>query len=109
MLGDVAPGLHSGLVAEERDREHLAFLGQALEPLHRNEPVDLFQVRAQLRRDIEIVVAAGRPDLEDHGDHRNPHYSTRRRNVRSSARMKRSFSANWKFATPSASLRSRAR
>ncbi len=36
-------------------------------------------------------------------------YVRRRRNVRSSARMKRSFSANAKFAAPSGSARSRAR
>jgi hypothetical protein len=40
----VAPAGDRVLVAKERQREHLARIGQALEPLDRDEPVDLLEV-----------------------------------------------------------------
>src|SRR3954471_18268110 len=103
---------HASTAASSRknDKQHLPFLGQALEPLDRNEAVDLFQMRAKLGGDIEIIFAAVRPHFKDDGDHdAEPRYSTRRRKVRSSARMKRSFSANWKVARHSGSACKRAR
>ena len=50
----------------------MPFSVQILEALDRNEPVDLLQMRTQLRGDVEIVVAVVRPDFEDDGDHGGP-------------------------------------
>src|SRR3954468_2483448 len=78
--------------------------------LSNRSTIDLFQMRAKLGGDIEIIFAAVRPHFKDDGDHdAEPRYSTRRRKVRSSARMKRSFSANWKVARHSGSACKRAR
>lgn len=41
-----APGAHRLLVAPEREQEQFAGLGEALEPLDRNEPVDALEVTA---------------------------------------------------------------
>src|SRR5882757_3848508 len=38
----VAPRLHGCLIPKKRQRQHLALLGDALEPFHRDEAVDLF-------------------------------------------------------------------
>src|SRR6185437_4423293 len=67
----VAPRLDRRLVAEDRQRQEFALLAQALEPLHRNEAVDLLQYRLQLGGDVEIIraVLGLRPDFEDDGDH----------------------------------------
>src|ERR1700680_3614091 len=42
VLRHIAPCRHGGLIAEYRKRQDLAFLGQALEPLHGNEAIDGF-------------------------------------------------------------------
>src|SRR6266851_181357 len=52
-----APSGDRFFVAPEREREDLAFLGQALETLDRDESVDLLELGAQLRGDLEIVLA----------------------------------------------------
>src|ERR1700682_5955020 len=118
MLANFAPSRDGLLVAEERQRQDLALLGQAFEPFDRDEAIDGFQDRPQLGREVEIfslVLRLG-PDLEDHGDHlrlllcvRMFHHVTLRRNVRSSARMNLLSSAKLKLATPSWSARSLAR
>ena len=71
MLRHVAPGGDGFLIAKERQRQDLAFLGQALEPLDRDEAVDGFQDRLQFGRKVEIflLVLRLRPDFENHGDH----------------------------------------
>src|SRR5450631_4746154 len=71
MLGNVAPCRDGLLVAEERQRQDLAFLGQAFKPFDRDEAIDGLQDRPQFGREIEIFSSVLRPgpDLEDHGDH----------------------------------------
>src|SRR5258705_8560719 len=68
---EIAPLDEGGLVAEVGEREDLARLREALEALHRDEPVDLVQQRPQLRGDVEVFPAAlgFGYDLENHGDH----------------------------------------
>src|ERR1700753_3723346 len=127
MQGNIAPRFHRGLVAEDRQRQDLALLRQALEPFHRDEAVDGLQDRLQLRREVEIFLAIFRlrPDFEDHGDycfapwgaagrpfHAGYHSTynvTWRRKVRSSPRISLCSSAKSKLAIPSLSARSRAR
>src|SRR5215467_10923061 len=72
MANMIAPPRDGVCVAPERQRQHLAGVGQALETLDRNETLDLFQFRAQPSRVVEIgfALAIGRPYLEDHRDHR---------------------------------------
>src|ERR1700761_3185486 len=118
MLGNVAPCLDRRFIAVERQRQELAFLGQALEPFDRDETVDLLQDRPQLGGEVDIILSVPglRPDFEDNGDHYKPPFSqggdyspTLRKKVRSSARMNWFASAKLKLAMPSASPRSRAR
>src|SRR4051794_20796464 len=116
VLHRVAPGRNGRVVAPERQRQDLALLGQALEPLDRDEAVDGLQDRLQVGREVEISLAVFRlrPALEDHGDHERlpwlfAYSTTLRRKLRSSARMNLLSSAKWKFAMPSASCRNRAR
>src|SRR5262245_17796980 len=71
MLGVVAPARHRVLVAPERQRQHLAGIGDALEALHRDEALDLLELRPQPSGMIEIALppTVRRPHLEDDGDH----------------------------------------
>src|ERR1700704_6876503 len=59
------------LVAPERQRQELGWLGQALEAFDREEAVDAGKIVAQPCGEGEIIVAValGRPDFEDNGDH----------------------------------------
>src|ERR1700704_1818129 len=59
------------LVAPERQRQELGWLGQALEAFDREEAVDAGKIVAQPCGEFEIFVAValGRPDFEDNGDH----------------------------------------
>src|ERR1700691_893108 len=70
---EISPCLDRGFVPEERQREHLAGLGEALESLDRDEAVDLFQVRAQRGGNVEVflLLAGLRPYLENDGYHLN--------------------------------------
>src|SRR5262249_56334714 len=70
----VAPGPHRVLVAPERQGQQLARIGQALEPLDRDEAIDVREVGAQGGGQPEIIVFApfGGPDLENDGDHSHP-------------------------------------
>jgi hypothetical protein len=72
MAGMIAPSSQCGLVAPERERQHLAWIGDALKPFDGYEAVDAFEFRPQLGGEIEIVLspALDRQDLEDDGDHR---------------------------------------
>src|SRR4051812_28759547 len=107
MIHGVAPRRDRRLVAEEAQRQHFAGIGQALEPLDRDEAIDRLQLGLQPCGDVEIGVALslGGLDLEDHRDHR----STLARKMRSSQRMKRSPCAKAKFLRPSGWSLSRAR
>src|ERR1051326_7614730 len=66
-----APTLDRSGITPERQRQDLAFVGQALEPLDRDETVDFFEFRPQLRGHLEIILPAlrDRLDLEDHRVH----------------------------------------
>src|SRR5882757_927364 len=98
MLGNIPPCRDRLFVTEERQRQNLAFLGQALEPFDRDKAVDGFQDRPQFSREIEIFASMLRlgPDFEDHSYHLHLlrvfsiYRVTCRRNVRSSARRKTS-------------------
>jgi hypothetical protein len=69
---EAAPVADRLLVTPEGKRQELPRGRQALEPLHADEAVLLFEERAHLGRDGEVVVDAAlrRFDFEDHGDHR---------------------------------------
>src|SRR5205807_2854251 len=71
VLRHVAPRFNGGLIAEKRQRKQFSLLGEALEPLDRDEAVDGFQDRPQPGREVEIVLLMFRlrPDFEDDGDH----------------------------------------
>ena len=71
MGGQVAPSPHGVLVAPERERQELSSLAQALEALHRDEPVDPLEIGSKRGGEIEIVpgLALRGPDLEDDRDH----------------------------------------
>src|SRR3546814_3692162 len=71
VLGVLAPAHHRRLVAPERQRQHLALVGQAGEALDGNEAVDLLELGPERRRDVEIVALAPRlgAHLEDHHVH----------------------------------------
>src|SRR5689334_3231175 len=56
MSFQIAPRLHRRLVAEHRKRKHLALVRQACEALDGDEAVDLFQLRAQSRGEVEIFL-----------------------------------------------------
>src|SRR5215469_5969948 len=68
---DLPPLGDRRVVAPERQRQDLARIGQALEPLDRDESVHLFERRPQRRGDVEIFLAALLfwPHFEDHGVH----------------------------------------
>src|SRR5581483_8765214 len=70
----LAPAQDRRLVPPERDRDELAGVVDALEPLHRDKAVDLLQIAAQPGREVEILLrpAVARLDLEDYRDHRSP-------------------------------------
>jgi len=71
MLRHIAPCRKRLFIAEKRQRQDLALLGQALEAFDRDKSVDGFQNGPQLGRQIEILlpVLRLRPDFEDHGYH----------------------------------------
>src|SRR5690606_25436536 len=71
MFGRVAPAGHGVLVLEEGQRENLARIGEALEPLDRDEAFDSIQKRPQLGGSIEIegFLPFGWFDLENDSDH----------------------------------------
>src|SRR2546430_15975617 len=56
VLRNIAPRGNRGLVAEERQRQDLAFFGQALEPLDRDEAIDGLEDRPQFGGEIEILL-----------------------------------------------------
>src|SRR5262245_58582037 len=57
MLLQVTPLLDRFFIPPEGEGKELAFLGQALEALDRDEAVDLLQMRTQCGGDTEIVAA----------------------------------------------------
>src|SRR5262249_26113494 len=71
MAFEIPPALHRLFIAPDRKRKDLAFVGKAGEALDGNEPVYLFQLGLEGRREIEIVLPApgGRNDFEDDRDH----------------------------------------
>jgi hypothetical protein len=52
MVLSLAPSGDGCLIAEEREREDLAGLGQALEPLDRDKAINAFKDRPQRRGNI---------------------------------------------------------
>src|SRR5579883_3083274 len=68
----LAPAPYRVGIAPEGQRENLAFGGEALKPFDRDEAVDLLQIGAQHRSDVEIILFPPglRLDLEDDGMHR---------------------------------------
>src|SRR3981081_4032900 len=71
VLSHIAPRRNGGFTAEQRQRQDLAFLGQALETFDRDEAVDSLQDRLQFRSDVKgfMFMLRIRPDFEDHGYH----------------------------------------
>src|SRR5467141_211591 len=71
VLRHVAPCRDGGFIAEERQRQDFAFLGQAFEPFDRDKAVDGFEDRLQFGREVEVFFLMFRPwpDFEDHSDH----------------------------------------
>src|SRR6202008_2358357 len=67
----VPPARHGVLVAPDRERQYFPGRREALETLDGDEAVDLRELGAQARRQVEIVLLApGRGnDLENDGDH----------------------------------------
>src|SRR4029453_12598295 len=114
MLFEIAPFFDRLFVAPERQRKQLAWFGQTLESLDREETVDAIQVLAQRRRPAKIgvsVTLAG-DDFEDHRNHGVVSFncagtpnvpSTTSTKVRSSRRMSLFACANAKFSRPCAS------
>src|SRR5688572_19483132 len=74
VLGDIAPARDRVLVAPEGEGEDLALVAQALEPLDRDEAVDLLELGLQRGGQVEIVAAVigVGPDFENDGDHAAP-------------------------------------
>src|SRR6266481_4694686 len=72
MLLLLAPACDRVLIAPERQRQDLAMLAQAREPLDRDEPFDLLELRPQAGGDVEILLHAirFRFDFEDNRVHR---------------------------------------
>src|SRR5229473_2942375 len=70
MLSHVAPCRNGGFVPEERQRQDLAFFGQAFEPFDRDETIDGFQDRLQFGREVEVFLLVRRfwPDFENDSD-----------------------------------------
>src|SRR6266446_1611005 len=73
MLLLLAPACDRVLVAPERQRQDLAILAQAREPLNRDEPFDLLELRPQAGGDVEILLHAIRLgfDFKDNRVHRS--------------------------------------
>src|SRR5258708_6256746 len=72
-MGGVAAPLRDGsLVAPEGHRQQLLSVSKTLEPFNRDESVHTLQLNVQARGVIQIIglAAAGRPSLEDDGDHK---------------------------------------
>ncbi len=69
-----APAGYGVFVAPDGERQHLVRIGDALEPLDRDEAIHLLERRTELGRVIEVGLAlsVGGPDLEDDGDHARP-------------------------------------
>src|SRR5438874_11599902 len=74
MRFELSPCIHRRLIAEEREREHLAGFIDALEPLDRDETIDRVEERPQLRGKVEIAlfVLGLWPNFEDDRDHLTP-------------------------------------
>jgi hypothetical protein len=72
MLLLLAPAGDRLLIAPKRQRQDLAVLAQAPEPLDRDEPIDLFELWSQAGGDFELVLQAVRLglDFEDNCMHR---------------------------------------
>src|SRR5688572_5194718 len=72
MLRHRAPAAHGCFVTPERERQNLARRRQALEPLDREEAVDVLEQRPQARGHVQICILAvvARNAFENHGDHR---------------------------------------
>ncbi len=100
MQRHIAPCGEGIFIAEKRQRQDLALVGQALEAFDRDKAVNGFQNWPQLGREIEVflLVLGLRPD-----------FVTLRKKVRSSARMNLFSSAKSKLTMPWLSARSRAR
>lgn len=64
MAAHVPPSNDGRLVAKERERKHLFRVGQTLETLDGDEPIDLLEDRFQRSRRCQIVVAAARRRLD---------------------------------------------
>src|ERR1700730_4971242 len=73
MLLLLAPASDRLLIAPKRQRQDLAILAQAHEPLDRDEPFDLLELRPQAGGDVEILLHAIRLgfDFEDNRVHRS--------------------------------------
>ena len=56
MLRMLAPGLDGLLVAPERYRHVLAFVGDALKALHGDKTVDRLQLRFETASEIEVIL-----------------------------------------------------
>src|SRR5215468_12011750 len=74
MRFEISPCIHRRLIAEDREREHFAGLIDALEPLDRDETIDLVEERPQLRGEVEVelFVLGLWPNFEDDRDHLTP-------------------------------------
>ena len=74
MGGEIAPGLYRLLVAEKRQRQHLARFGKAFKALNGNKPIDCLKQRPQRCCNVQVVLLAVRlrPDFEDNRDHLKP-------------------------------------
>lgn len=98
VFGCIAPPGYGVLALEKGQREHLARIGKAPEPLDRNEHLDPVQKRPQLGGDIEIggFLSLVWLDLEDDRDHTSPPCGAEAsfRKVRSSRSRNRSRMAN---------------
>ena len=112
---DVAPEGDRVLVAEGRQRTDPVWVGETLEVLDRDGPVDWpeLALKRSSKVQISLPLTPRRQGLEDDGDHRCTSGAcgaeTSGRNVRSSRVMKRSRLANAKFSRPSGSSRRRDR
>src|SRR6266404_2956812 len=114
----VSPEPHGLFVPPIRKRQDFSRRDKALEPLDRDEPLDLLQLRAQrgCRVEIGVCLTRMRYGFENHGDHVGAPGldaslqnvpSTKVTNVRSSRTMNRFVCAMAKFARASESAFSR--
>jgi hypothetical protein len=74
VLRYVAEDIDSCVVSPERERDELAWLRDALEPLHRDEAVEPFERVAEPNTEIDIVLSPPRlrPGFEDYCNHGYP-------------------------------------